>query len=65
MSLGGLYIGGGIAPKILSYLKESVFLTSFLNKGRMRPLLEKIPIKIILKEKTALLGSVFYCENYL
>ncbi len=65
MSLGGVYIGGGIAPKILPFLKSSEFISSFLEKGRMRPLLEKIPIKIVLKDKTALLGSVFYCENYL
>jgi glucokinase len=65
MALGGLYIGGGIAPKILPFIPESAFLSSFLSKGRMKPLLEKIPIKIVLKEKTALLGSVFYCEKYL
>ncbi|MDP1633510.1 MAG: glucokinase, partial [Gallionellaceae bacterium] len=44
MSLGGLYIGGGIAPKILPLLQQGAFLDAFLGKGRMRPLLERMPV---------------------
>lgn len=57
MATGGLYVGGGIAPRILSKLKEPMFLDGFLNKGRMRSILEKIPVKVILNSKTALIGA--------
>jgi glucokinase len=57
MSRGGLYLGGGIAPKILPLLQGSAFLDAFLNKGRMRPLLEAMPVKVILDDRAALLGS--------
>jgi glucokinase len=57
MATGGVYIGGGVAPKILPVMKGRNFLNAFADKGRMRPLLEAIPIKVILKEQTALLGA--------
>ncbi|MBN1914913.1 MAG: glucokinase [Parachlamydiales bacterium] len=57
LALGGLYIGGGIAPKILERLKEGLFFSAFCDKGRFRSLMQDIPIKVILNEKTALLGA--------
>jgi len=57
MARGGVYVGGGIAPKIVSKLKDSQFLHSFSDKGRMKPLLEEIPVRVILNDKTALLGA--------
>jgi glucokinase len=57
LALGGVYIGGGIAPKILPKLRDSRFLKSFLDKGRMRPLLESMPVHVILNPHTALLGA--------
>lgn len=56
MSLGGLYIGGGIAPKILPLLQRGEFIAAFLDKGRMRPLLEAMPVKVILNDRAALYG---------
>ncbi len=56
MSRGGLYIGGGIAPKILPMLQDGDFLEALLNKGRMRPLLESMPVKVILNDRAALYG---------
>jgi len=56
MSRGGLYLGGGIAPKILPLLQSGIFLEAFLNKGRMRPLLEAMPVKVILNDRAALYG---------
>lgn len=56
MSRGGIYIGGGIAPKILPMLKSGEFLEAFLNKGRMRHLLEAMPVKVILNDRAALYG---------
>ncbi|MCU0600438.1 MAG: glucokinase, partial [Desulfobacterales bacterium] len=57
MATGGIYLGGGIAPKIISKLKEPVFMNAFTAKGRMRPLLQDIPVKVIMNPKTALLGA--------
>ena len=64
-ALGGVFIGGGIAPKILEKFKTPAFMTSFISKGRMKSLLSPIPVKIILKEETALLGSAYYANHYL
>jgi len=55
--MGGLYVGGGIAPKILQKLQDSTFVQAFLTKGRMQPLLEAMPVRVILNDKTALLGA--------
>jgi glucokinase len=57
---GGVFLGGGIAPKILSALREPDFTEAFLAKGRMRPLLETIPVSVILNPATALLGAARY-----
>ena len=57
LATGGLYVGGGIAPRIIDKLKGPRFLEAFLAKGRMRPLLETVPVKVIINDKTALLGA--------
>ncbi|HEU4582776.1 MAG TPA: glucokinase [Polyangiaceae bacterium] len=57
VSTGGLFVGGGIAPKILPRLREGVFLEAFTNKGRLSPLLESMPVHVILDEDAALLGA--------
>ena len=57
MALGGVYVGGGIAPKILSMLSDGVFISAFVDKGRMRSLLETIPVWVIRNDKTALIGA--------
>jgi glucokinase len=57
---GGVYIGGGIAPKILPLLQQSNFMAAFLNKGRFAELLAKVPVKVILEPKTALHGAARY-----
>ena len=60
MATGGVYLGGGIAPKIVARLKEPVFMNAFTAKGRMRPLLQNIPVRVILNPKVALLGAARY-----
>lgn len=60
LAVGGLYVGGGIAPKLLPFFTKDLFLTAFWSKGRFDKLLEKIPVKIILNDKTALLGALEY-----
>ncbi len=56
-SSGGLYIGGGIAPKIIEKLKDGAFMRAFQDKGRMSGLVESIPVHVILDDKTALYGA--------
>jgi glucokinase len=57
MAVAGLYVGGGIAPKLISVLRDGAFMEAFLDKGRMRPVLEAVPVKVILNDQTALLGA--------
>jgi glucokinase len=57
MAIGGVYLGGGIAPKIVPKLKEPEFMNAFTAKGRMRPMLQDIPVRVIMNPKTALLGA--------
>ena len=54
---GGVFVGGGIAPKIIEKLKGPTFMQAFTAKGRMKALLEAMPVKVILNDKTALLGA--------
>lgn len=63
MSRGGLFLGGGIAPKILPRLQQGAFLDAFFNKGRMRPLLEAMPVKVILNDRAALYGSALLASR--
>lgn len=60
---GGLFIGGGIAPQIIRLLENDAFYTSFRQSGRLNFLLEKVPVKIILNTKTALLGAAYYAAT--
>jgi glucokinase len=57
LATGGVYLGGGIAPKLVSKLAGPLFMQSFIGKGRMQPLLEAIPVKVITNDKTALMGA--------
>jgi glucokinase len=57
MATGGVYLGGGIAPKMLAKLSGPLFMHAFLGKGRMQPLLESMPVKVITNDKTALMGA--------
>jgi glucokinase len=57
MATGGLFLAGGISPKILPKLKGPSFMQSFLEKGRMRSLVEAMPVQVIMNEKAGLLGA--------
>jgi len=60
LALGGIYLGGGIPPKILPQLQEGTFLQSFINKGRFAAMLEQIPVYVILNERSPLEGAAWY-----
>lgn len=57
MAIGGIYLGEGIAPKILPKLADGAFMRAFTDEGRFASLLEAIPVRLILNEKAALLGA--------
>jgi glucokinase len=62
LAMGGVYLGGGIAPKILKTLSGGTFTNAFLDKGRLSPLLQAVPVRIILDDTCALLGAAAYAE---
>jgi glucokinase len=62
LSVGGMYVGGGIAPKILEKLKDGTFLRAFQDKGRLSQLLINMPVRVILDSGAALLGAAAYAE---
>ena len=57
MATGGVYLGGGIAPRIVKKLKEPGFMNAFTDKGRLAPLLRTMPVRVITNDKTALFGA--------
>ncbi|RZU40990.1 glucokinase [Edaphobacter modestus] len=62
LATGGIYLGGGVAPKRLKTLQNGFFMQAFLDKGRMSALLQSIPVRIILDDTCALLGAAAYAE---
>lgn len=62
LATGGVYLGGGIAPKRLKTMQNGFFMQAFLDKGRMSALLQSMPVRIILDETCALLGAAAYAE---
>ena len=62
LSVGGVYVGGGIAPRILDKLKDGRFMKAFTDKGRLSQLLINMPVRIILESRAALLGAAAYAE---
>lgn len=63
MCKGGVYIGGGIAPKILPFFKTGIFMEAFCDKGRFRGMLSTLPVKVILNEDAALLGATAHARD--
>lgn len=57
LATGGVYLGGGIAPRILPFLDRGPFLAAFRGKGRMTDLLSRIPVHVILEPRAALIGA--------
>ncbi len=62
LAMGGVYLGGGIAPKVLKIMQNGTFTQAFLDKGRLSALLQSIPVRIILDDTCALLGAAAYAE---
>lgn len=64
-ALGGVYVGGGIAPKMLEKLRDGTFIEAFRAKGRFRELLESIPVRVIVDPHTALYGAARFATDRL
>jgi glucokinase len=60
MAVGGVFLSGGIAAKILPKLKEPGFTQAFIAKGRIQPVMEQIPVKVITNDKVGLIGAARY-----
>jgi glucokinase len=65
MSLGGVYIGGGIAPKILPFLQNQNFMNAFTAKGRFENMLREMQVKVSLNQETALFGAAHFAKDRL
>jgi glucokinase len=63
LTLGGVYVGGGIAPKILPVLQNGAFIQAFLDKAPMKDLLTKVPVRVILNAEAGLLGAATYASE--
>lgn len=63
LATGGMYIGGGIAPKMLKTMQSGVFMQAFADKGRLSELLVHTPVHIILESRAALMGAAAYAEG--
>ena len=62
LATGGVFVGGGIAPKVLAKMRDGVFMHSFADKGRLSELLVHTPVHIILESRAALMGAAAYAE---
>jgi glucokinase len=62
LGTGGVYVGGGIAPKILPQLRSGRFIDSFAGKGRFNSMLRRIPVSVILNDRIALFGAAHVAQ---
>lgn len=60
---GGVFVGGGIAPKILPLLKEPEFMAAFVDKGRFRDLLAGVPVVVAVNDKAPLIGAAHFASR--
>ncbi len=65
LSVGGVYIGGGIAPKIRAKLEDGTFLSAFHDKGRLSGMMTSIPVHLVLEPRAALLGAAAIARSLL
>ena len=63
LARGGVYVAGGIAPKIISRMQEGGFMQAFLNKGRYQEMLSDFPVQVILNEKVGLMGAALVASR--
>jgi len=64
LAVGGVFVGGGIAPHLAKLMKKKEFLSAFFHKGRFEKLLRSIPIKVVLNDEAALLGAASFARAH-
>jgi glucokinase len=62
LAVGGMYVGGGISPKLLKKMQDGTFMKAFTDKGRLSDLLVQTPVRLILESRAALMGAAAYAE---
>ncbi|MGE5807879.1 MAG: glucokinase [Nitrospirota bacterium] len=65
MANGGMYLGGGIAPKIIWKLRDGTFMKAFSDKGRLSQIVGRIPVKVIMNDRAALWGAAAHASEML
>jgi glucokinase len=60
---GGLYVAGGIAAKNLALIEAGGFMRAMTDKGRMRPLMEQVPVHVILNPQVGLIGAALHAAH--
>ena len=60
LATAGVYVGGGIAPKLIKKIQDGSFIKAFIGQGRMKNLLSAMPVRVIMNDKTALIGAARY-----
>ncbi|MGH7353338.1 MAG: glucokinase [Candidatus Rokuibacteriota bacterium] len=63
LAVGGVFIGGGIGPRFRTKLEDGTFVATFRDKGRFTPLLEAMPVHLVLEPRTALLGAARVAQS--
>jgi len=63
--VGGVYLGGGIAPKLSAKLADGAFVAAFCDKGRFAELMASIPVWLVLEPRAALLGAAHVARTLL
>lgn len=64
LATGGVFVGGGIAPRILPALQDGAFMDAFVDKGRLSPLMKRLPVHVILRPETGLWGAAAYAFSH-
>jgi glucokinase len=60
MATGGMYVGGGIAPRIIEKLTDGCFMNAFVAKGRLSSLMRSVPVRVVLNDRVAVMGAARY-----
>jgi glucokinase len=63
LALGGVFVGGGIAPRLVPVLTRGRFVHAFFDKGRLSPVLTRIPVSVVLDPKTAVWGAAAFARQ--
>ena len=65
MATGGVFVGGGIAPKNIKKLQDGTFINNFVDKGHLfHPILQRVPVHVVMEQKTGLIGAAQFARAH-